>query len=138
MAGKNAGRAEELLQQHRPSEQVRPGCRAEREQEIGLLARSLAVAVGGADHEARFANAAVTPAFELAGESFGCQLPAALVEQDGAARRLRVRNAPARVGQLGQLERPGDAPGITLDQLRLGRTGDLSAGNDVEEHGRRP
>ena len=38
MAGKQAGRAEQLLEQHRPGEQVRPSGLAEGEQQVGLLA----------------------------------------------------------------------------------------------------
>ena len=130
------GSTEELLQQHGPGEQVRPGRRTEGEQQVRPGAFGLFVAVRRADHEARLANAAVAPGFELLGEGFRGQLFAALVEQDGAKRALRLGNAAAALGQLGQPERPDDPLGIALDQLRLGRTADLPAGEHVEEHGR--
>ena len=65
VVGEDAGRAEQLLGQHRPRQQVRPGRRPERQQQVGLAAHLFVVAVGGADQEARLALAAVAPAFEL-------------------------------------------------------------------------
>src|SRR5690606_34505510 len=56
---------------------------------------------------------------------------------DRAERRLRIVDAPGAFRQLGELERPGDALRIARDQLRLGRTADLSASDHVEQHGLR-
>ena len=63
-------------------QQVRPGRRAEGEQQVGLGAYIVAMAVGGADQEARFALATVAPAFELLGELRRRQRFAAFVEDD--------------------------------------------------------
>src|SRR5690606_35855177 len=127
VAGKQAGGAEQLFKQHRPDEQMRPGRLAESHQAVGRVAVGARVAVSSADQETRFANAVVAPVAQQLGKRLGRDLRAALVEQDGAERRLRLGCPPTAFGQLREPQRPGDALRIALDQLRLGRAADLPA-----------
>lgn len=133
MSGKDGGRPIELLGQHGPGHEMRPGGLAESEQQVRLLTLGRRVAVGRADQEARLANPAIAPLFELAREFFGRQLPAAFVEQDGAEGCLRIGRLASAFGKLGKLYRPADAFLVAGNQFRLGRTGNLSAGYDVQE-----
>src|SRR5690606_707293 len=136
MAGKDAGGAKQLFEQHCSRQQVRPGGLAEGEQQVGTLALRRAVPVGRPEHEARLANAVIAPVAEYFGEFLRAELPPALVEQNGAAWSLRFRHAAAAVGQFGYPERPADALFVARDQLGLGRTADLSARDHMEQHGR--
>ena len=65
MVRKDRRRAEQLLGEHRPRQQVRPGSAAEGEQQVGLRPPIVAMAVGGPDQEPRLAFSTVAPAFEL-------------------------------------------------------------------------
>jgi hypothetical protein len=90
------------------------------------------MAIGGADQEARLAHAIVAPAAQHAGE-FGWKSGAsALVHGHGPRGGGGNRRRAAAIGQFGDLETPGDALAIALDQLRLGRAADLSPGDDVD------
>jgi hypothetical protein len=71
---KDGGGAEQLLGEHRPGEEVRPGRLAEGEQEIGAAALLVAEAVGAADQETRLAPAAVAPGLQLLRECEGREL----------------------------------------------------------------
>src|SRR5689334_4895499 len=85
MVRKDGGRAEQLLREHGPDEQVRPGCRAERKQEVGRAPLRFLVAVSRADQEAGLSLPLVAPGLELPGEFRGGQGRAALVHCDGHA-----------------------------------------------------
>lgn len=82
MTSENAGRPPQLLGEHDAGEEMRPGHHAEAEQQIGLRARGIAMAVGRADQEARLAHALVAPAAEQASELFGGQQAPAFIEQN--------------------------------------------------------
>ena len=139
MPRQNRGGAPQLLGQHGPRQHVRPGHVAEGDQQIGLGAHGIAVAIGGADQEARLAHALVAPVPEQRGEFFRRELAPALVEQDLAEGRGRGRRqGAARIGQLADPERPGDPPGIAIDEIGLRRTADLAPGNDVQFQITRP
>src|SRR6185369_9940948 len=94
----------------------------------------LLVAVGGADQEARLALAAVAPLLELSGELYRGERSAALVEDDGYAIPLEVRDLAAPVGKLSDFRRPRNALHVAVDQLGLRRAADLPARNDVKQH----
>ena len=98
MVGKDARRAEQLLGEHRPGEQMRPGRPAEGEEQVGAGALGIVEAVGAADQEARLAPAVVAPAFEPPGEGERAELLAFLVEQDGDAVLGRRRRLPPLSG----------------------------------------
>jgi hypothetical protein len=102
---------------------------------VGAVAVGPRMPVRRADQEAGLANAVVAPAGQQLGKFLGRGIRAAFVEQDRAERRLWLGDAPAALGQLGQLERPGNALGVSLDQLALRRAADLPAGDYVEQHG---
>lgn len=86
------------------------------------------MSVSRADHEPAFTHAIVAPTFEDSGEFLGAEVLALFVQQDGLAGCLRFGNTPAGFGQFGELQRPLDAFRIALDQLFLGRAGDLATG----------
>ena len=93
------------------------------------------MSVRRAKDEAAFAHAIVAPPSKDRGKLFGGEVLAALVEEHGFDRRQRIGNAPAGFGQFGEFDRPGQPLLVPRDQVSLGRAGDLSAGDDVEEHG---
>jgi len=135
MAGQDRGRAPELFGEHRAGHQVWPGHPTEAEQVVGAGAGGIAVAIGGADQKAAFAHAPVAPAAEQRGKLLASHRRAPLVEEHFAKRSGDgVGNSAAGVGQLGVAERPGDPLGIAVDQLGLGRAGDLTAGDHMKEH----
>src|SRR5690606_2617428 len=103
MAGENAGRAEQLLEQHRAGQQMRPGRGSESEQPIGGFALARIVAIGGADQKAGFANSVVAPVAQQLGKGFRRKLRPALIQQHSADRRLRLGNAAAALRKLRQL-----------------------------------
>ena len=67
----------ELLQQHHAGEHMRPGHRAEREEEVGAPADTLVKTVGTADDEG-----CAAPLREAFGQEGAAQILAALVERD--------------------------------------------------------
>jgi len=138
MPGKYRCGPEQLFHQHGAGEQMRPGRLAERQQQVCLVPFLLRVPVCRAEHETAFAHPAIAPLFEHFGEFLGRQVLALFIEQDSAKRRLRIRDAPAGFGQFGELYGPCDALFITRNQLRLGRTGNLSASDDMEKDGGSP
>src|SRR4051812_49586499 len=92
---KDRSGAPQLLGEHRPGEEVRPGGAAEGEEEVGRGALRFAEAVGAADQEARLAPAFVAPALEAAGEIEAGERLAFLVEEDGDGVLGRGGEAPA-------------------------------------------
>jgi len=68
VVGKDRRRPEQLLSEHRPDEKVRPGRRAERQQQVGAPPLIVAVTARCADQEPRLALAVVAPAVELLGQ----------------------------------------------------------------------
>ena len=69
------------------------------------------------------------------GEFLGAEVLAAFVQEDRLERCLRIGNASAGFGQLGEFQRPLDALGIALHQFLFGRAGDFAAGDDVKKNG---
>ena len=126
--------AKELLGQHRARQKVGPGGRAEAEQQVGAAAPGIAVTIRRTEKEAALALAAVSPAFEPLGKVDGRKGLAALIEHHGHGCRGAWRDGSASVRQFGDLSRPGDSGEIPLDQFGFGRSGDLAAGDDVQEH----
>src|SRR3954469_1816183 len=118
--GKDAGGAEQLLGEHGPGEQMRPGRLAEGEQQIGAGALRIAETIGAPDQEPRLADAAVAPALELMGEGERAELLAFLVKQNGDAVFRRGWKLSAALGQFGDLHRPCDPLQIAIDQIGLG------------------
>src|SRR4051794_29999405 len=76
---KDRCRAEQLFGKHRPDEQVRPGPRPERKQQVGAAPVVVIVSAVRADKETRLAFAVVAPSFELARKLRRRQRLAALI-----------------------------------------------------------
>jgi hypothetical protein len=75
MVRKDGGRAEQLFGEHCPDQQVRPGRGPERQQQVGVDALLLAMAVGGADQEASLALAVIAPSSFFASSAEENALP---------------------------------------------------------------
>jgi hypothetical protein len=129
--GKDRCGAEQLFQQHGARQQVRPGGAAKGQQQVCAGAFFGRMAIGCAQHKPTFTHTPVAPFLQATGQFLGREIAALFVQQDSAARGGRIGNAPASFGQFGQLQRPDNALFIARNQLRLGRTGDLSASDDV-------
>lgn len=134
MACKNACGAIQLFHQHGPCQQVRPGCRAERQQQIGFGPLLLGMAVRRADHKTGFSDAVVAPAPESLCKFLRSERLAPLVQQNGLEGSDGIGDPSAGFGQFGKTDRPGHALFITRDQLSFGRAGNLTASDDVKQN----
>src|ERR1043165_5924031 len=83
MPGQDADGAVDLLQQHHANQLMRPGRRAKRKLQAGLVAQRGREPIVAADDEDRGRPAVVAPAAEPAGERRAVEAFAALVEDDG-------------------------------------------------------
>lgn len=117
--GKDRRHPVELFHQHGARHQMRPGRLAEGEQQIGFDAFLLRMPVRRAQHETRLAHAVIAPAPDNVRELFGGEVLALLVEQYRLVGGLRLGNAPAGLGQFGQLDRPAQPLFVTFDKLGL-------------------
>ena len=88
--------------------------------------------ISGPDQEARFADAAIAPPFEEAGQRNRGQRVAAFVKRNGLGRCHRIGDVTARFGKFGNGEGPDDALFITRHQFRFGTTPDSAAGDDMK------
>ena len=112
---------------------MRPCRGAKRIKKIGISTVRLAVPICCTQNKARLANAIITPTAQNIGEFVRRERFAALIQKHSAMRGLGVRNASANIGQFGKFGRPSDSLVITRNQLRLRRTSNLTASDDVKE-----
>ena len=119
MTGKDAGRAIELLHQHRSGEQMWPGRRSESEQQIRFAALLFRMTVCCAQDEARLPHPVIAPTPQQFGEIFRGHRLAAFIQQHGFAGRLGFRDAAAGFRQFGKLEGPRNSLLVARDELRL-------------------
>ena len=135
VACKDGCGAKQLFGQHSAGQKMRPCGLAKSQKQIGLVSLGLRMAIGCTQHETAFPYPAIAPFFQLHCKLIGGEVLAFLIQQDPSHRRLRIGNAPACFRQFSEFDRPGDAFFIARDKLGLGRTGDLSAGYNVEKDG---
>ena len=120
VVGKDRGGPEQLLGEHRPDQQMRPGRRTKRQQQVGRAPLLVVMAVSCADQEARFTLSIIAPGFQLPRKLGRCQRLASLIEDDPDCVRRKVGYLSATLRQLSQARRPWDAFQIAVDQIGLG------------------
>ena len=133
--GENGGRAVKLFGQHRPGEQMRPGCAAKRPQHVRITAFFIAVPVRSAQHKARFAHAIIAPSIEQVRDIARRKVFALLVEQNRPAVLRRARGFAACLGQFTDFERPSNAAAVARNQLAFGRAAYFAACNNMQLDG---
>ena len=132
---KDRCRSEQLLGQHRADEQVRPGRRAERQQQVSASRAARSSCPSAAPIRKR---ASRLPPSRQASSFLASSIEDSAFPRSsstiGDAVAGKVGQLAAAVRQLGHLGRPVDALQIAVDQLGLRRAADLPARNDVEQH----
>ncbi len=133
MVGKDADRAEQLFGEHRPRQHMWPGSAAEAQQQIGIGPLGGVETVRRTDQEPRLAHAIVAPSPQLHRERDGTKHLAGLVQHHALGLRLDGGQLAATIGQLGDPRRPRDPLQIPVDELRLGRSPDPAARDDMKQ-----
>jgi len=136
----------ELLREHSPYEKVRPGCPAERDNELRAPAEAFRQAVRPADDERQIGDAIIPPFGHSLGQRVAAQIAAGLVKGNdrGASRQARFdqrRLAGFASGtvclavlNLMHLEGPFDPARVVIEEVSFDAPLKTSDRDDMEVH----